>query len=145
MKKLVFVAASLPAMLLSSCAQFDWPEETMGGPGGFVKTVQVIPPRDVCDINAYINGYRSSYMLNWNKELEKRIDGLKPELERNPQDASTKARYDRYKSLIFDLKTINDKETRFGFVPSSVECEIHSNTLGQGHGRKDAAKDIDEL
>jgi hypothetical protein len=133
------------ALSLAACATMEWPQETFGSPGSYTKTVKVEPPADTCDPNGYIDGYRSGYMLAWNRAIADKMDAYRAAARQNPPDAKAKAAYDFYSGKLFDLQSVNQKETRYGYVPPSIECEFHSYSVGKGRGEKNAARDVDAL
>jgi len=133
------------ALLLSACAPWQGPQESLGSPGSYMKTVTVEPPPDICAADAYIDGYRAAYMRAWNQEIANKMALYRMAATQNPPDAHAKAAYGFYSSKLFDLKSANQKETRYDFVPPSIECEFHSHTLGKSRGNKEAVRDIDAL
>ena len=140
-----FLPAACLALLLTACASTQWPQENFGSAGGYMKTVPVEPPPDTCDPDAYIDGYRSGYMPGWNRAIADKMELYRAGAKQNPPDAKSKAAYEFYSGKLFDLKSVDEKETRYGFVPPSVECEFHSYSLGKSRGAKDAARDLDAL
>ncbi len=133
------------SIALMACTSMQWPEETFGSPGGYVKTMQVVPRLDICSPDGYINGYRFGYMTAWNEEITKKVDTYASVVKQNPQDASAQASYRFYQAKLFKLDNINQRENRFDYVPPSVTCESDSYAMGRGHGIKDATRDVDAL
>ena len=130
------------SMILFACTPVKWPEViTFGSPGGYIKTIKLAPPPNICDPDTYINGYRPGYMMSWNREIIEKLNMYGEALRLNPQDAQTKSRAEFYKSKLFDLSNVYQKENRYGFVPSSPECEFH----GRERGMNDAARDVEAL
>ena len=141
------IAFALFAIPLFACTPMpkQWPEETFGSPGGYVKTLKIAPPPDICDPDAYINGYRHGYMLSWNQEIKKILDMYGSTLRQNPQDAKAKADSEFYMGKLFDLGNVDQEENRYGFVPSTPDCEFRSNNFGRRQGTIDSVRDVGAL
>ena len=130
------------SMILFACTPVKWPEViTFSSPGGYIKTIKLAPPPNPCDPDTYINGYRQGYMVSWNQEIIEKMNMYGEALRLNPQDAQAKSRAEFYKSKLFDLNNVYPEENRYGFVPSSLQCELH----GRGRGMDDAARDVEAL
>ncbi len=143
--KLIVCIGSVLGMQACSTAPMQWAQETFGTPPGYVKTFNMVPRLDSCDPDAYINGYRFGYMTNWNQEITKSVEAYDSALKQTPQDSQTQAKYKFYKSKLFNMDSVNKKETRFDYVPPSVTCESDSYAMGRGQGSKDAIRDVNAL
>lgn len=133
------------SLALFACTPIQWPVETFGSPGGYMRKVEVLPRMDICDPDGYINGYRYGYMMTWNQEVTKYLQAYDAVLSQNPKDSKALAKSSYYKKRLFKLDNINQKENRYGFVPPSVTCESDSYATGRGQGIRDAIRDAGGL
>ena len=145
--KLTSIVCICVLLFLQGCstAPMQWTQETFGTPPGYVKTFNMVPRLDSCDPDAYIDGYRFGYMTNWNQTISKSMESYDLSLKQNPQDHQAQSKYAFYKSKLFNMDSVNQKETRFGFVPPSVTCESDSYAMGRGQGSTDAIRDAEAI
>ena len=142
---LKFYFALCLSLALPACTSMQWPEETFGSPGGYVKIVKVIPRMDSCSPDSYIEGYRFGYMTAWNQTITKQIERYDSAIKQNPQDSQAQLKYKFYQGKLFKLGNINQAENRYDYVPPSVTCQSDSYAMGRGHGSTDAIRDAGAL
>jgi hypothetical protein len=72
---------------------------TVGGGNGYRVTIKVMPPSQVCDNDAFVEGVRYGYAATWNRLLAEAVreSGVRPAGKRRFDPATIRLKDDEYK------------------------------------------------
>ncbi len=118
------------------------------GTGGWQVRRPVSVPGDVCDMQAFEEGYTTAYMRSWNQRIGNRDQVFLAMVKRNPKDPVARHNFELYKDKRFDLRGIRAVQ----YAPKmdkawhlSNACQADSYLAGQNAGTEAANEDYQKL
>jgi hypothetical protein len=118
------------------------------GTGGWQVRRLVNVPGDVCNLQAFEEGYAAAYMRSWNQRIGNRDQVFLAMVKRNPKDPVARHNFELYKDKHFDLRGIRAVQ----YAPKmdeawhlSTACQADSYLAGQNAGTEGANEDYREL
>lgn len=118
------------------------------GTGGWQVRRPVNIPGDVCDLQAFEEGYAAAYMRSWNQRIGNRDQVFLAMVKRNPKDPVARHNFELYKDKRFDLRGIR----AVPYAPKTDEswrltnaCQADSYLAGQNANTEAANEDYRAL
>lgn len=128
------------------------PQETQRlftiGTGGWQVRRPVSIPGNVCDLQAFEEGYGAAYMRSWNQRIGNRDQVYLAMVKRNPNDPVARHNFELFKDKRFDLRGIR----AVSYAPKMDEawhlsnaCQADSYRKGENAGIEAANEDYRAL
>lgn len=160
------ICAIIASSMLAACAQLpklpDFsgvakPPQVqvveLGSAGGWQVSEQVQIPDDVCNSVAYIEGYKGSYMLEWNRVVVGKASLFALQTKagnRGTSAADAAHNLDLYRGKNFNLRGYNDQSAQYGpqglvSQDKQIQCSALSHFKGKNAGTTASLQAIRKL
>lgn len=158
------IFAILAAGMLTACAQFPKIPNFPGaanpplvqmvelGGGGWQVSERVQIPDDVCNPAAYVEGYKSSYMIEWNRVVvgKANLFALQAKSVNRGTSAEAAHNLELYRGKVFNLRGHNDQSAQYGpqglvSQDKKIQCSALSHFKGKNAGSTASLEAIRKL
>jgi len=108
----------------------------LGDGTGFQPVLRVEIPGDVCNRQAFIDGYKDNFVKYWNQNVFTKIMQLDSEAVLKPKDANVKANRSMYKEHMIGTKNVRDhmQDYPLDFSVNADNCAFRGYQKGQSAG-----------
>lgn len=125
--------------------------QTLGDAGGYQPVNLNVPgDKDVCDQTAYLDGFKTGYVLSWNQLVDGRATLFRLNMQNRPNDAAAKRNYSVYQGKRIIYGDAGSKESLYGVKWDSSGkitnfCQSNGYTKGKNAGTTAASTDFRSL
>lgn len=110
-----------------------------GDGSGYQPTFAIDVPPDACDSEAYVDGFKDSFISNWNPTIRTKYDLFRLRAMNNRKDAAAVANRDMYQAKLIGTKrgyvsNLSKYQPKYGMRSNLEMCQQNSYYSGKQAG-----------